>query len=320
MEKVIEVKNLKRVYKTKKDGAKVINTAVNDISFDIYEGEVFGLLGPNGAGKTTTIKILSTLLTPSNGTVKIFGKDVVKDFEDVRSRINFMFGGEKGVYGKLTAQEYLRYFACLYKVPSRMQDQKINELLELVKLEDKKDYKIQTFSKGMIQRIQIARSLINDPKVVFFDEPTIGLDPVIAEQIRNIIKELSKKKVTVILTTHYMKEADDLCDRIAIINNGSIKIIGSPEKIKETCRHINIFEATCKLKNGIDMIKGDFLNLEMKNLEGDYKLVRVEVNNNTNYESLKHNLSQYVDLINMQQKEITLEDAYINLISQRRTG
>jgi ABC-2 type transport system ATP-binding protein len=258
MRKVIEVKNLIREYKTKNKGKTEINKALKGISFDVYEGEIFGLLGPNGAGKTTTIKVLTTLLTPTSGEVKIFEQDIIKDAEDIRPKINFMFGGEKGVYGRLTAWEYLKYFACLYKVPIHQQNTRIDELLRLVDLDDKRDHKIHTFSKGMVQRMHIARSLINNPKIIFLDEPTIGLDPVVAEKIRKIIENLSKNNITIILTTHYMKEADDLCDRIGIITEGEIKALGTPKSIKESHSFLNVYETTCKIQNQQVLFQNDF--------------------------------------------------------------
>ncbi|WP_413356362.1 ABC transporter ATP-binding protein [Robertmurraya sp. 2P01SA] len=312
---MIEVNNLVRVYKVKHKRKKEIKQALKGVSFVVREGEIFGLLGPNGAGKTTAIKVLTTLLTPTSGDVKIMNRDVVTDGDFIRSQINFMFGGEKGVYGRLTAWEYLKYFACLYKVPQVEQNGRIEELLNLVELGDNKDHKIYTFSKGMIQRIHIARALINNPQILFLDEPTIGLDPIVAENIRKIIENLSKNNITVILTTHYMKEADDLCDRIGIINQGEIKAIGTPKEIKESYSFLHVFEATCKMdKENLLESHQYFKHIKVNHINDDLYFIRFEASNSLKYEDVRLELSKKVELISLEQKEITLEDAYINIV------
>lgn len=233
MENILEVKDLKRSYTgtlgmTKKKSIE----ALRGVSFSIKEGEIFGLLGPNGAGKTTTIKILTTLLAPTSGQAKIMGYNCFGDEDNIRGSINFIFGGERGLYWRLSAYENLQYFGDLYKIPSSILKNRIKELITLVGLEGRENEKVEGYSKGMKQRLQIARGLINDPKILFLDEPTIGLDPVGAKDLRNIITELKAKGKTVLLTTHYMYEADELCDRIAIINNGEIMALGTPIELK----------------------------------------------------------------------------------------
>jgi ABC-2 type transport system ATP-binding protein len=315
MKKVIEVRDLVRDYKVKHKGKKEVNRAVNNISFDVYEGEVFGLLGPNGAGKTTTIKVLTTMLSPTSGQINILGKDIQKDANTIRSQINFMFGGERGVYGRLTALEYLTYFACLYKVPRHAQKARLEDLLQLVELEDKKDHKIHTFSKGMVQRIQIARSLINQPKILFLDEPTIGLDPIIAEKTRDIIKSLVKQNISIILTTHYMKEADDLCDRLGIISQGEIKAIGTPKSIKDSYSFIHVYESTLRISNERDFAEDGILqHVNQKHIKDDYFLLRFKVDQKYTYEQVREHVGLIGEVITLEQKEITLEDAYINIM------
>jgi len=233
---VIEVKDLKRDYETKKGWLRPkreVVHAVRGISFAVTKGEIFGLLGQNGAGKTTTIKMLITMLAPTSGTCKVLGFDTVGDEKKIRNRINFIFGGELGVYRRLSARDNLKYFANLYKIPLRERDERISELLELVGLSDKADLRTETYSKGMIQRVQIARGLINDPEVIFMDEPTVGLDPVGAQLLRDIIRSIREKGKTVLLTTHNMYEADDLCDRIAVMKEGQIIALDTPDNIKE---------------------------------------------------------------------------------------
>ncbi|WP_352420455.1 ABC transporter ATP-binding protein [Proteiniborus sp.] len=233
MSVAIEVDNLKRTYEgtlgmTKK---KTIE-ALRGISFKVNEGEIFGLLGPNGAGKTTTIKVLTTLLAPSSGEAKIFGYDCFGGEKLIRDKINFIFGGERGLYWRLSAYENLQYFGDIYKVPGRILKERIPKLIKLVNLEGREHEKVESFSKGMKQRLQIARGLINDPKILFLDEPTIGLDPIGAKDLRNIILKLKEEGKTILLTTHYMHEADELCDRIALINNGELIDIDTPKQLK----------------------------------------------------------------------------------------
>jgi ABC-2 type transport system ATP-binding protein len=229
----IEVKNLNRTYvgtlgMTKK---KTIE-ALKNISFTVNEGEILGLLGPNGAGKTTTIKILTTLLAPTSGEAKIIGHKCFGEEKFIRDKINFIFGGERGLYWRLSAYENLQYFGDIYKIPEKVLKRRIPELVKLVGLEGRENEKVEGFSKGMKQRLQIARGLINDPEILFLDEPTIGLDPIGAKDLRNIILKLKQEGKTILLTTHYMYEADELCDRAALINNGEIIDIDTPKHLK----------------------------------------------------------------------------------------
>src|ERR671914_1382046 len=222
---VVEAVDLRRTYKTytgifRRKAVEV--EAVRGVSFEIREGELFGLLGPNGAGKTTTIKMLITLLIPTAGEARVLGYDVVKDAREVRKRIGYVFGGERGVYERLSGYDNLRYFAELYGVPGREQRGRIEELLELVGLKGREHERTEGYSRGMKQRLHIARGLLHDPQVVFLDEPTIGLDPVGARELRATIASLAAAGKTILLTTHYMFEADSLCDRIAVIAHGEI--------------------------------------------------------------------------------------------------
>ena len=310
MKSVIKVENLSRTYKLKGDK----KTALNQVSFDVREGEVFGLLGPNGAGKTTTIKILTTLLLPTNGRVSVLGFDVVKESAKIRDKINFVYGGERGVYGRLTAKEYMHYFCTLYKIPNKDQPQQINQLLELVGLTEAANQKIHTYSKGMVQRLHIARCLINDPKIIFLDEPTIGLDPIGARLLRDIVKELAQKGITIILTTHYMQEADELCDRIAFIKNGEISMIGDPTHIKESCNHLKLFEATMQVYDTDKLKEDTFLQkVEVTEIKAPYYSVMFQVGEKEALlEELKEYLAKYGDVIKLERREISLEDAYVH--------
>lgn len=235
METVIEVKDLKREYITRrgvwKRETRVVH-AVDGISFEVRRGEIFGLLGQNGAGKTTTIKMLTTLLAPTDGTCKVLGCNTFGEEKRIRTRINFIFGGEMGVYRRLSARDNLRYFSNLYLIPRKEQDERIQKILELVDLAERADDLAETYSKGMIQRLQIARGLINDPEILFMDEPTVGLDPVGARMLRDIIWRLKEEGRTVLLTTHNLAEVEELCDRLVIINKGRVVARGTPEEIK----------------------------------------------------------------------------------------
>src|SRR6476659_5663336 len=231
----IEARELRRTYRTstgvfRRRALEV--EAVRGISFEVAEGELFGLLGPNGAGKTTTIKMLITLLLPTAGEARVLGLDVVRDAREVRKRIGYVFGGERGLYERLSGLDNLRYFAELYGVTGRRQRTRIDELLELVGLKGRERERVEGYSRGMRQRLHIARGLLHDPDVVFLDEPTIGVDPVGARELRATIASLTDAGKTVLLTTHYMFEADSLCDRIAVITRGEIVATGTPEDLK----------------------------------------------------------------------------------------
>src|SRR3954447_18060640 len=232
---VIEAENLVRTYRTSTGTIRRKSLeveAVRGVSFEVGEGELFGLLGPNGAGKTTTIKMLITLLLPTSGRASVLGLDVVKDAQEVRRKIGYVFGGDKGLYDRLSALDNLRYFAELYAVPPKTQRQRIDELLELVGLKGREKERVEGFSRGMRQRLHMARGLLHDPPVVLLDEPTIGVDPVGARELRRTIGALTAAGKTVLLTTHYMFEADELCDRIAVINHGTIVAEGTPQELK----------------------------------------------------------------------------------------
>src|SRR5213592_3260116 len=233
---VVEVQDLKRTYRTstgifRRRSLEI--EAVRGVNFEIAEGELFGLLGPNGAGKTTTIKMLITLLLPTAGEARVLGHDVVREAREVRKRIGYVFGGERGLYERLSGLDNLRYFAELYGVSGKAQRMRIHEVLELVGLLGREGERVEGYSRGMRQRLHIARGILHDPKVVFLDEPTIGVDPVGARDLRQTIADLVAGGKTVLLTTHYMFEADALCDRIAVIAKGKIVAEGTPAELKD---------------------------------------------------------------------------------------
>ena len=241
----IEVEHLQRIYRAQ---IGVFNrsikevVAVDDISFDVQQGELFGLLGPNGAGKTTTVKMLTTLLIPSRGSARVGGFDVVKQANEVRKRIGFIFGGERGLYWRLSGEDNLRYFASLYGVEPEVSKKRIPYLLEMVGLKGRGNERVGGYSRGMKQRLHVARTLLHDPDILFLDEPTIGLDPVGAREFRNVILDLQSQKKTILLTTHYMFEADALSDRIAIINKGCVIALDTPGGLKKHVSDLSVVE------------------------------------------------------------------------------
>lgn len=208
--------------------------AVKDISLEIPQEKIIGVLGINGAGKTTTIRMLASIITPTSGSLTMNGVDAVKNHLWVKERINVISGGERNLYWRLTAKENLKYIGSLYGLSGDYLNGKIMELLKTVGLEEAADMPVERYSKGMKQRLQIARGLINNPEYIFMDEPTLGLDIVIAEEIRKMILELAKeKKKGVLLTTHYIREAEELCDYIYVLDKGEIIAQGTKDDLKE---------------------------------------------------------------------------------------
>src|SRR6266540_6207193 len=311
----IEVEGLRRTYRTStgtlRRKTKLIE-AVRGIDFTVNEGQLFGLLGPNGAAKTTTIKMLITLLIPTAGTARVLGLDVVNDAREVRKRIGYVFGGERGVYERLSAYDNLRYFAELYGVPPKEQKARIAALLELVGLTGREHERAEGYSRGMKQRLHVARGLLHDPPVVFLDEPTIGLDPVGARELRATVRSLAAAGKTVLLTTHYMFEADQLCDRIAVISKGEIVAEGTPATLKANVTEGRVVEIEVF---GIE----DAVVEQIRVLEG-VRTVNVEPREQaqvlvvqTDGRELTHRLLGHLDgaqVGRVSAREPTLEDAY----------
>ena len=319
----IEAEKLQRTYKQTsgfvRRRTKTIE-AVRGIDFEVNEGELFGLLGPNGAGKTTTIKMLVTLLIPTSGTARVLGYDVVRNARDVRRRIGYVFGGERGAYERLSGLDNLRYFAELYGVPPKVQKRRIPELLELVGLTGRERERVEGYSRGMRQRLHIARGLLHDPPVVVLDEPTIGLDPVGARELRHAIAELARAGKTVLLTTHYMYEADALCDRIAVISKGRIVATGTPADLKSvvadrTVVEIEAYGAPDEAIRRLRQAPG-VTSVAVEDREHAQLLV---VQSPHGLE-LTQQLLGYLDGVRVGRvaaREPTLEDAYVSLVTER---
>jgi len=239
-EYALEVNNL-----TKKFGDF---TAVNDLSLNVKQNEIFGFLGPNGAGKSTTIRMLCTLSKPTSGSATIAGYDIMEDPSKVRQKIGLV--AEKMImYEDLTAAENLRFFGKIYKMPKKKREERIDQLLNLVDMEKWKDTQISKFSTGMKQRINVIRALLPEPEILFMDEPTLGLDPQTTFAIREIIRDINKKGVTVILTTHAMTEAEVLSDRIAIIDHGEVAALDTPQNLKNILYKSDTSIFTTKIMN-----------------------------------------------------------------------
>ena len=231
---------------------KIFNdlTAVDNISFSVKKGEIFGFLGPNGAGKTTTIKMLTTLLHPTNGSAKISDFNIVKDRDKVRKNIGVVFQ-EPALDTELTGEENLDYHARMYGIGRDKRKTRIEDVLHLVDLEDKKDVFVKNYSGGMKRRLEIARGLMHYPNVLFLDEPTLGLDAQTRRAIWEYIKKMNKEEgTTIFLTTHYMDEADYLCDRVGIIDHGKILVIDSIENLKNSVGN-DVITLSCSDLDGL---------------------------------------------------------------------
>lgn len=244
---VVQIDALRRVFRSgkglRKRGPEIV--ALDDLSLAIPNGEVHGLLGPNGAGKTTLVKILATVLLPSGGRAQVMGHDVVAETAAIRPLIGIVFGGERGLYYRLTARQNLRYWGALYKLDDAQASRRADALLERVGLIEKGDTAVETFSRGMKQRLHLARGLIGDPKVLFLDEPTTGMDPVAARDFRALIGELRSEGRTILLTTHDMAEAEQVCDRVTLIDRGRLLATESPRTLGTWISRFERIDAEC---------------------------------------------------------------------------
>lgn len=309
----IVIKGLVKLFKKRHDVVR----AVDGVTFEIGPGELFGLLGPNGAGKTTLIKCISTLLIPDQGTVFVSGCDVLKQPLDVRRHIGVMTGGERALYWKLTPEENLSYFAALYGVSRAQTRERIDYLLQLMELTEKRHDRVEKLSSGMKQKLSIARTLIHDPPILLIDEPTLGLDPSFSRFIRDFIKNELHQKMgkTILLTTHYMDEADMLCDRVAFMYDGKIKAIDTPARLKESMPQEKVLEVKCsgELHEGLfrDIASNGRIHLSK---EEGLTFVRMHTDQPEDF------LSSIVDIVREHARVLsvmvtapTLEDVFVHL-------
>lgn len=288
-------------------------TAVDAISIEIKEGELFGLLGPNGAGKTTTISILATMLKPTSGDAKINGFEL-REQDKVRKSIGIVFQ-DPSLDDELTGRENLEFHGRMYHIPKKLREQRIDEVLALVDLKDKANMRVKTYSGGMKRRLEIARGLMHHPKVLFLDEPTLGLDPQTRRNIWEHIENLNKtEKITVILTTHYMEEADYLCNRIAIIDHGKIIALDTPENLKSVMGGdiITLETQDPKLK---DMLKFGWIKEITQIKEG----LNITVANGEKAipELLGFADKNGIKIISVNLKKPTLEDVFIHYTGRK---
>ncbi len=319
-DKAITAEHLCKVFNIAKGVLRRTKTrvvAVKDVSFEVDYGELFGLVGPNGAGKTTTIKMLTTMLIPTSGTATVLGYDVKKDVTKLRENIGIVLGGERGLYTRVNAIDNLRYFADLYGVPTNVREKRIKELLEFMGLWDRAKDRVETYSKGMKQRLHLARGLINDPQLVFMDEPTIGLDPEIAKETRNMIRELVEKGKTVLLTTHYMFEADELCKRVAIIRNGEIVALDTPSGLKKYVMDTSVVEV-----EGFGITEKEVAKFKdvsgvlavSANLDENKQVLKIQTPKGSEIISDVQDILKNSRIYDLKIKEPTLEDAYLRLV------
>ena len=288
-------------------------TALNELNLSVKKGELLGIIGPNGAGKTTAIRIISCILHPDQGQVKVGGYDVLKNPLEIKSMIGYL-PEEPNLYERFKAYDLLKYFGELYGVPKDLLDSRIEELLELVGMTNRAQHRINTFSKGLRQRIGIARALVHDPEIIIFDEPTMGLDPATAITIREFIGGLKGKK-TIILCTHYMDEADLLCDRVAILNQGQILDMGTPKELKSQIHGDLILKIDLKYPDKISESDFSFVrSLEgIENVSLNGKDLDVSLNSRKNISKIIEHLGSNVLAVNT--KEPTLEDVFIKTMS-----
>ncbi|MHA1333803.1 MAG: ATP-binding cassette domain-containing protein [Candidatus Odinarchaeia archaeon] len=291
--------------------------AVNEVNLEVREGEVFGLLGPNGAGKTTLVRMLCGILKPTKGSAFVVGYDLLKDADKIRANVGFL-PENHGLYERLSAYENLDFYGELYGVPKVERERRIRELLEWLGVWERRDDKAGTFSKGMKQKIAIARALIHDPQILFLDEPTSGLDPAMARKVREFILELCKKhRKTTFMCTHNLSEAEAVCSRIAIINHGRIIAVGETEVLRREVWKRSVFEM--KLVNAtseIIRVIGEVPGVHDVKLEGASVFLHVENPEETNPEVIKRVVKAGGKIISFQESRRSLEDLYLKLLGE----
>ncbi|MGL5684846.1 MAG: ABC transporter ATP-binding protein [Vagococcus fluvialis] len=293
---------------------------INNLNMEIHKGQIVGLLGNNGAGKTTTIKMLTTMLSPDSGKILIDDEDMESESKNIKNKINLIVGGERNLYWRLTGRENLEYFGSLYGIPKEKLSNKIKEILNVVDLSEAADTPVENYSKGMKQRLQIAKGLINEPSYLFLDEPTLGLDVFIAKELRSYIKKLkTEKNVGILLTSHYINEIEELCDYVYILDKGTILAQGSVDEIKK------LFSINIKVEIVVERKSEDFI-LKLGELDN---IIDIEVFNENNTILLTSKKSILHEIFRLSENDVntvinevkiissTLEDALFNALGDK---
>jgi len=318
---VIEVKNIHKKFRRKGKKKSVFNLirkkeyteVLKDVSFEVREGEIFGLLGPNGSGKTTLVKIITGLMKPDKGEVRILGKKIPEEMNEVVNSINAVFA-RAAMFWHLTGEYNLKLYSRIYRIKDA--DKKIRKYLKFFELEDRKDMYLDKRSTGELMRFNLARALLNSPSILFLDEPTIGLDPKMSLKLRNFLKKLNKKEnVTILLTTHYMEEADYLCNRVAIINKGRVVKIDTPENLKKILKNERILEfKISEIKYSLIDKLNSLKYVEDAHWIGDEDKVRIIVKNLERADDvIKFLRNNKAKIVSINTDEPTLEDVFIHL-------
>jgi ABC-2 type transport system ATP-binding protein len=314
----IEVERLTRVFESHKGLGRTLRAvrALDELSLAIQEGEVHGLLGPNGAGKTTLVKILSTVLLPTSGNARVLGRDVVREAKAVRSLIGISFGGERGLYMRLTGRQNMTYWAALHNLPDRLGRSRADSLLARFGLVNRADARVETYSRGMKQRLHLARALIAEPAVLFLDEPTAGMDPIATREFRELVHELKAEGRTILLTTHDMSEAEELCDRVTLIDHGRILAAESPRTLARWIANYERIDVDGAPPSVIDEIKAIVgVNRVTSNTDGS---ARIEMATDTAVPLVLRRLVA-LGITSIRTSHPSLEDVYVELIGKRGT-
>jgi ABC-2 type transport system ATP-binding protein len=318
----IEVRGVTRVFESRKGflfRERTRTEALKGVDLVVERGAIFGLLGPNGAGKTTLTKILSTLLLPTGGTALVLGHDVTKETDWLRPRMGLVLGGERGLYNRISGRDNLRYFADLYGVPMAEREERIRAVLERVDLVGAADRRVEEYSRGMKQKLHLARGILHRPQILFLDEPTIGLDPKSARETRKLIRSLVADGVTIFLTTHYMFEAEELCPKLAILSKGRIvardtvdnlrALIGGDRTIEVEDygfedRELELLRGLPGVSKVVTEEFGPMLRLTLRIRTGE-----------TTLDAVRRSLPGHPEL-SVRERRTSLEDVYLDLVDE----
>lgn len=310
MKNSIITDNLTKIY----DGL----VAVDSLNLKIRTGEIFGFLGPNGAGKSTTIKMLTTLLPPTEGTAEVLGYDVINESGEVRN-LTGVVPQEPSLYNDLTGLENLKLIGDLYNMTGERIDKRAEEMLKLVNLWDRRDNLVSEFSGGMKQRLSLAASLLHEPEIVFMDEPTAGLDPQTRVSLRNLTKELNEEGMTIVYCTHDMEEAEKICDRVGIINRGVIEAVDSPEGLKERVEKEERVEIVPETINEELMESLNDLKY-VKKVKKDEETLKIKLTEEKHLHKLIEEISSFTDIVELEKVKPSLEDVFVKLTGEEMTN